>query len=97
MSVFLVFSILTIFFLSFLLCIGSIARLEISEKESQQIDTAYSVPDQTWVSISKDRRVCAMGKFNMSDDRSRLKEIAHKKKEKVGEKEKEKVVASNLK
>lgn len=38
-----------------------------------------------------------MGKFNMGDDRNRLKEIARKKKEKAAEKEKEKAAASNLK
>lgn len=38
-----------------------------------------------------------MGKFNMGDDRSRLKENARKKKENAAKKEKEKAATANLK
>lgn len=62
-------------------CAGSISRPEISEEETRQIEVAYAAPDRTWPAISKGRRVCAMGKYNMQDDRERLKAIARKKKE----------------
>lgn len=38
-----------------------------------------------------------MGKFNMADDRSRLKELARKKNEKAAEREKEKATAVSSK
>lgn len=77
--------------------VGSIAQPKVSEEELRKIEASYAVKDRSWVTVLKNRRVCAMGKYYMKDDISRLKELACKRKEKAAEKEKEKVVVSNLK
>lgn len=64
-----------------------IPQSELTEVELRQVEAAYALEYQTWSTISKDRRVCAMGKFSTKDNNERLKAVARSKKEKAKGKE----------
>lgn len=49
--------------------VESVPHPEVFAVELEQIKASYAVEDRSWATVSKDRRVCAMGKYNMQDDR----------------------------
>lgn len=62
---------------------GSIPQASLSEDESKQVEVAYSIEDRTWKVISKGRRICAMGKFSMKEDKEKLKALARAARDKT--------------
>lgn len=62
---------------------GSIPRANKSESEFEHVEAAFGIEDRTWKSVSRGRRVCPMGKFNMKEDKEKLKAMVRSSKDKA--------------